>query len=159
MTHFRLLLVLIIILLSIILAQRLNTKNVATTTNSVLEEQEDEVIETTSEPTQSPIPLNSYSENVTNDELEAFIYPNATRQSVSQSTVILQSTDDISTITDWYEDKIKDMGLQTKTFVRTNSNGTVLNRLVGSRSSYELSVELRKNADSPQSTITLTIKK
>ena len=68
-----------------------------------------------------------------------------------------QSSDDPGKITDWYKDKIKSLGANSKSFVQTNTNGNVLNKLVGAKSGLTISVEIKKRSGDNQTTITVTL--
>lgn len=87
-----------------------------------------------------------------------WFYPNAQQVSVSGSTITLQSYDDITQITNWYKDKIKEAGMNAISFVATNTNGNVLNKLAGAGSGQEVTVEITKSSSDQQVIITITTK-
>ncbi|MBI2008461.1 hypothetical protein HYS82_02285 [Candidatus Amesbacteria bacterium] len=78
-------------------------------------------------------------------------YPGSAR--VSSNTY--ESSDSPDKITDWYQDKIKQLGLNTKTFVRTKTNDRVLNKLVAAGKSLEIRVEITKNPSDSVTQITV----
>lgn len=68
-------------------------------------------------------------------------YPGSTQVSAG----VYESSDPSDKITDWYESKIRQLGLNIKTFVRTKTNDRVLNKLVAAGKSMEIRVEISKN--------------
>ena len=68
-----------------------------------------------------------------------------------------ESQDDPDAITDWYKEKIKELGMSAKSLVTTKTNGNVLNKLVGANGKREIRVEITKPADQPTTEIKLTI--
>ncbi|TSC88179.1 MAG: Uncharacterized protein G01um101416_202 [Microgenomates group bacterium Gr01-1014_16] len=71
------------------------------------------------------------------------------------SAGVYESSDPSDKITDWYQDKIKQLGLNTKTFVRTKTNDRVLNKLVAAGISTEIRVEISKNPSDSLTRITV----
>lgn len=57
-----------------------------------------------------------------------------------------QTTDNSQTVTNWYKDKIKSLGMKTTAFVQTSTNGNVLNKLAGSSSSTNVTIEIIKKS-------------
>ena len=52
----------------------------------------------------------------------------------------------------WYKDKIKALGMNATSFVQTNTNDNVLNKLVAANNSQKVTVEIsRSNSSSPTS--------
>lgn len=88
-------------------------------------------------------------------------YPNSTITGKGESSLFLESRDDHTAITSWYKDKIKSMNMNVKTFVTTNTNGNVLNKLVGANNLTEVNVEITKQSDQSvvKMNITLSMKK
>ena len=89
----------------------------------------------------SPIPTYTPSPQLPPPNTSDWQYPG----SVQASPGNYQSSDPPEKITDWYQDKIKNLGLNIKTFVRTKANDRVLNKLVGANSQTEIRVEISKN--------------
>lgn len=122
----------------------------------------------TPKPTSSPIPKPSESSsNVevkqevkddsstnVNFNLSDFRYPDSS-QLESTDRLVLESSDDPKTITDWYKDKIRNLGFKSKSFVQTSTNGNILNKLVGASSNKQVKVEIEKKADESKSRIRL----
>lgn len=94
-------------------------------------------------PTSTPTPLNSFK------------YPNSTQIS-NGVELILQSFDNPQTITDWYKNIITGNGLKTTSFIQTNTNGEILNKLVGANNNSEVRVEISKQANQAVVTIKVT---
>lgn len=93
------------------------------------------VISSTPKPTLLPSQSNS-----------DFFYPNATTLSSQGEEVVLESSSDPGEITDWYTQKIKEKNMNANTFVRTNSNGNVLNKLAASNGNEKIAVEITRNS-------------
>lgn len=98
-------------------------------------------------PTQStlaPSPTLPAKQEPTPDK--QFVYPGATVTAESDSSLTMESSDDAQTITDWYKDKIKELGMTTKSFVQTKTNDNVLNALAAAKSDEEIKVTITKNS-------------
>jgi|SRR3989344_7671342 len=80
--------------------------------------------------------------------LDDFKYGGASVTSQSNHSLELSSSDDPDKITDWYKEKIRSLGLSSKSFVTTKSNDNVENKLVGSNGDLEIAVEIKKAAGS-----------
>ncbi len=74
-------------------------------------------------------------------------YPNSTVLSQNGGTLLLSSDDSETTITDWYKEKIRELGMNNKSFVTTNTNGDVLNKLVGGNGKAEVRVTITKTTN------------
>lgn len=86
------------------------------------------------------------SPNSTNNSfiLSDLKYPNSTIISENNSNLTLENSDDPTIITNWYKDKIRQLNMTTKSFVSTNNNNNILNKLVGSKANLELTVDISK---------------
>lgn len=89
--------------------------------------------------------------------INSFIYPNSVKINIDASSVILQSSDDPQVITNWYKEKITNMGMNTKSFVQTNTNGNVLNKLVAANSDFKVSVTVSKKNNQSSVEIAVSI--
>ncbi len=99
--------------------------------------------------TPTPLPENIQEQTTTStinnaSNINSFIYPNAIVIAKSGNNLILQSNDDADKITDWYKQKIKELGMVASSFIKTNANGKVLNKLAGSSGEKEILVEVAK---------------
>lgn len=94
----------------------------------------------------------------TSTQISEFLYPNSKINSQTSSSAVLQSSDSTNSITDWYENKLRSLGYGTTSFVKTSSNNNILNKLVTAKNGNQVSVEIKKTADSSQTTITLEVK-
>lgn len=101
----------------------------------------------TSIPTPPPVKTN----------ISSFIYPNSVKISIDASSVILQSSDDPQIITNWYKERITIMGMNAKSFVQTNTNGNVLNKLVAANSGLKVSVTVSKKNNQSSVEIAVSI--
>ncbi len=75
-----------------------------------------------------------------------FIYPGSVVVSISGQTTNLTSTDNPNTITDWYKNQIKSQGLNTTSFVVTNTNNN-FNNVLAASGSKNIKVTILKNSN------------
>lgn len=75
-----------------------------------------------------------------------FIYPGSAILNRSRDELTLQNTDDPQVITNWYKEKIINTGMNTRSFVQTNTNGNILNKLAGAKSGFKIIVEISKKS-------------
>ncbi len=101
----------------------------------------------TLEPTKTPSSNVAYS--------QTFIYPRSKIISNENGKITLESSDSAKTITDWYKNKIKEQGMNTTSFVTTNTNGKIYNKLTGSISTKTVEIEIKKESD--ESTVHVVI--
>lgn len=103
------------------------------------------------QPTAQPTPLSPA-------KTQSWFYPGAQIQSQSGSTSIYQTTDDPNQVADWYKSQINSQHLNTKSFITTNSNGNVVNSLVGAAGNSQVTVKINKlnNENVTKITVTLT---
>lgn len=105
-------------------------------------------------PSNSPSPLleeeNPTPSNKKNQkDLNNFIYPNSYLVNTNEGVLIFETDDNPSKVTDWYKGKIKESGMKTTSFVQTNVNGNILNRMAGNNNENTISIEInKKSADS-----------
>lgn len=84
-----------------------------------------------------------------------FRYPNSSQVGVSGNTTTYESSDNPKTITDWYKDRIKSVGMNTTSFVQTTTNGNVFNSLAGAERGRQVKVEIKKGAS--ESTVKISV--
>ena len=96
-------------------------------------------------PTLAPIsqPQNSTS----------YQYPNSRVISRLDDNLKLESSDDPGKITDWYKSLIKQRDMNVQSFVTTNSNGEILNKLGAADGDDEVMITIRKSASDTVTTI------
>ncbi len=104
--------------------------------------------------TSAPSPTQATSST---GSLNDFIYPNSSVQSQSGNAVTLLSTDDATVITNWFKNKIQQLGMNTTSFITTNTNGNVSNKLVASNGSLHISVDISKSPGSNQVTVAVSL--
>lgn len=102
----------------------------------------------------SPRPTSSSSNTLS---VQSFYYPEAIIESSGLISAKFVSKDDAGEITDWYAAKFNELGLTSKTTVRTSTNGNVKNKLSGSKGGATVSVDIEKSANSLEATITVSI--
>jgi hypothetical protein len=66
-----------------------------------------------------------------------------------------QSNANADAITNWYTQKLEAMGFKAKSFVRTETNGRILNKLVAANSEQKISVEISQK--SPDAVVIITL--
>lgn len=103
-------------------------------------------------PTSIPAPKTSYT------NINSFIYPNSSRISYAENSAVLQSSDNTQVITNWYKDKIISLGMNVKSFVQTNTNGNILNKLIGANGSINVSIEISKQNSDSKTLIKISVK-
>jgi hypothetical protein len=74
-----------------------------------------------------------------------WIYPSAAIIKNEQSSILLSSTDNPDSITEWYKNQITSRKLAVTTFVKTNSNGNINNVLAGN-GNLSIKVEITKKS-------------
>ena len=90
-------------------------------------------------------------------DLSDFKYPNSSQVGNLENGIKLESSDDPNTITDWYQEKIRSLGFKSKSFVKTNTNGNILNKLVAASANKEVRVEIEKSAEVSKVSIAVTL--
>lgn len=125
---------------------------------SQIEEEESQATPTpTPTPAQTPKTLAPTPAPQTSGEISAFVYPGARVESSSATSLSMKSSDDTDRITQWYEDKIRGMGMNAKSFVKTRTNDNVLNKLVGADGEREIRVEISQKSGESEASISVTI--
>lgn len=82
--------------------------------------------------------------------LEKYQYPNSIIVSSTDRQLSLNSDDSPDTITQWYKDTIDDENMNITTFITTNTNGAVMNKLVGANGASSVTIEITDTQnDSP----------
>lgn len=162
MKNFQILLILIIalVIVSFIQKERVGnkqTKKKNTVTPTLILTQTP-----TSIPTQVPSPTLTLptltSVPSLQKDIKNFIYPGSIILKQSQKEMTLQSSDDPSVITNWYKEKITNLNMNAKSFVQTNSNGHVVNKLIGANTEFKVTIEIERNSSSSISSIKVSIK-
>jgi hypothetical protein len=94
--------------------------------------------------------------NANNNDLNQFRYPNGKTISSSSSEIKMESSDSPEKITDWYKEKIKSLGMNTQSFVSTNTNNNVLNSLAAAGQGINIKIEIKRDAGSSFTSINIT---
>lgn len=114
-------------------------------------------------PTVTPTPtattdrvLNQTNGSSSAKTISDYIYPGARVVSQADNQMVLSSQDDVNKITDWYKQNLE--GMNNKSYVNTNTNGEVLNKLLANQTgNYQVSVEISKKPVSKTTNISLEI--
>ena len=115
-------------------------------------------------PTPTPIPIPTSIPSTSTPtpffqiNMSSFIYPGSTILNQSEDKMTLQSSDDPQAITNSYKKKITSMGMNAKSFVQTNTNGNILNKLAGANGSINVSIEISKQNSESKTVIKILIK-
>lgn len=96
------------------------------------------------------------SGNENSGSLSDYHYPGASISSESSGEMVMKTGDGAATVTSWYENNIRDKGMNTQSFVRTNSNGNVLNKLGAGGNGENVLIEISAQNGSSETTITVT---
>ena len=150
MRNLQLLVILVLIIFAVSLIQKegLSNKQI----------QKKNIMTPTSTPIQTPIPtptpisiptsIPSTSTPIPSSQINmsSFVYPGSIILNQSGDEMTLQSTDDPQAITNWYKEKITGMGMNAKSFVQTNTNGNVLNKLIGAKAGFKVKIQIEKNS-------------
>jgi hypothetical protein len=83
----------------------------------------------------------------------SYQYPGST----SQGNGIYTTTDSPTTVTQWYKDAISRDGYSSTTVVQMSTNGVTYNKLIAGKSGKQISIEIKKPADSNTVTITISL--
>jgi len=161
MTSIKVLVVLLIIFYIAVLVQKNYSKS--------FQKPEKKVIVPTVSPTLTPfptliqtamptvLPTSISVPKTSNANIDSFIYPNSSRVSIEENSVVLQSSDDPQAITNWYKEKITGLGMNAKSFVQTNTNGNVLNKLIAANSDLKVSMTISKKKNQSSTEIIVNI--
>lgn len=91
-------------------------------------------------PTPTPIQGSTNS----GQNINGYKYPNSSVKEENETKLFLESGDDSNVITNWYKDKLKNQNMNVNSFVATNTNGNVLNKLVSANGEARVSIEISK---------------
>ena len=131
-------------------SQTADEQDVLSEETSNEEDVENTISLTPTNPPNSPTsaPTNTSTPTINNSSINNYMYPNSSVVSSSNNFLSLTSEDSADVITDWYKNKIDSEGMNVTSFVTTNTNDNVLNKLVGADGTNEVSVEISKISNS-----------
>ena len=152
MRNLQLLVILVLVLFAVSLIQKeglsnkqIQKKNIMTPTSTPIQ---------TPIPTPTPIPIPtsippaSIPVPSSQMNMSSFVYPGSIILNQSGNKMTLQSTDDPQAITVWYKEKIISLSMKAQSFVQTNTNGNILNKLVGASAGFKVKIQIEKNSSS-----------
>lgn len=141
MKSLKALIVLVLILIGVIIFDTyyLDENQTEKQVGKVQSEAREETKETS--PTPSPT-VDSDSVN-----LDEYVYPAGNILERTENSVSLESSVEPKTITDWYKEKIESNDMNVRTFIQTNSNNNVVNRLVGTDGETQIRVDIVKKGE------------
>lgn len=87
--------------------------------------------------------------------LSDYTYPGSEVVNVSSSTLKIQSSDDAQVITNWYKDKIEQLGFNAKSLTKTSTNGVVLNNISAAKPGEKITISIKK--DQNESNVLITV--
>ena len=73
--------------------------------------------------------------------------------------MVLTSNDATETITSWYERVIQADGINVRSFVKTKTNGNVVNKLVGAKQGGEIEVAVEKKVNETPTRVEISVNK
>lgn len=111
----------------------------------------------TTPPTKTPTTIPTTGSS-TSFEISHFQYPGTSITSSSTNRLELATTDLPTSVTDWYKKTINQTGMNTKSFVSTNTNGHVLNKLVAAGNGKEVRVDITKEPSDASTKIIVELK-
>jgi len=94
-------------------------------------------------PSETPVPTSIPEFLNPEFTLKKFIYPGAEITKQSPNNILFQTSSDIVVVTNWYEEKVSELGFSATSVIRTNTNGQVLNKIVAANSEYEIVIEIQ----------------
>lgn len=95
----------------------------------------------------SPIPL-PYS-------IEEYVYPNSRTVKTLSKGLVLESTDSVQLITDWYKSRINALDFNAKSFTQSNTNNETLSKISAARPGENLEVTIKKDQTTSKVEITV----
>ena len=110
-----------------------------------------------SSPTVKPTQPSPKQESSPTSSISDYFYPGSSIKSQSQSSAILESSDNPDKITEWYKDKINSKKMNAVSFVTTSANDSVINQLEAASEDASVSVEIKKEPGSATSVISVSI--
>jgi len=105
--------------------------------------------------TQKPLPSSPNSANQEinlppePNNLKTLTYPAAKVVNSDERSIALESSDNVSNITNWYKQQINKQGMQTTSFIQTSTNGETFNSLIGTSTGTKIQVSVLKSPASP----------
>ena len=94
-------------------------------------------------PSETPVPTSIQEFLNPEFTLKKFIYPGAEITKQSPNNILFQTSSDIVVVTNWYEEKVSELGFSATSVIRTNTNGQVLNKIAAANSEYEIVIEIQ----------------
>ncbi|MCL5090731.1 MAG: hypothetical protein M1514_01840 [Patescibacteria group bacterium] len=88
-----------------------------------------------------------------------FFYPKAVLVGNLNGNYLLKTDDSMENVIGWYKNKIPSSKMNVKTLIQTNTNGNIINQLVGSGPEGELRIEMSKESSQPEIQILVTFNK
>ena len=93
---------------------------------------------------ENPTPIVTENQNSSQADINFYKYPNSQTEESGGNRLVLNSSDDPNKITEWYIEKLKSQNLSVNSFVKTNTNKNVLNKLISSNGATKISIAISK---------------
>lgn len=90
-------------------------------------------------------------------DINSYKYPSSSVKEESGNRLFLESTDDPQAITNWYKEKITSLGMNANSFVQTNTNGNILNKLAATKSGFKINVKISKKTNDEKTKIEISL--
>lgn len=103
----------------------------------------------TATPSATPTATSSISEWIYTGQMS--------EKSVTESALSFTTTDAPKVVTAWYKEKTMALGYSSNSFIQTESNAKVLNKISGSKEIGSVAVEISKDSDVSPTHVTITL--
>lgn len=99
---------------------------------------------TTPAPTKTMAPTPQQSSP--SSSLDTFFYSGGTVKNKTNSGTQLETSDDATKVTAWYEGQIKSQGFKSTSVAKTNTNGTIINKISASKNNTTINISIQRKA-------------
>lgn len=89
--------------------------------------------------------------------LDNFIYPNSVSVSRDSENIFITSSDSHEEIAEWYKNVINLQNMSARSFVTTNTNGKIINKLAGAGNDKSVEIQITKDEDINNVEIIVTV--
>lgn len=114
-------------------------------------------------PTNKPVPTASFLPSPTSDttsnsiNINDLIYPNSSVLSKTPAKADLTTGADPKVVTSWYKAKINSYSMNITSFVTTETNGSVDNKLIGEKGQDRISIEINRPEGKSNASINVSL--
>lgn len=87
--------------------------------------------------------------------IEEYVYPNSRTVKTLSEGLVLESTDSVQLITDWYKSRINALDFNAKSFTQSNTNNETLSKISAAKPGENLEVTIKKDQTTSKVEITV----